>query len=160
MREIWKPVARAPAYEVSSLGRLRRDGKLLSPSTYGRYVIARMSVDGKAIYSTMHRLVAIAFCERRPGADEVNHKNFDKHDNRAANLEWVTKRENAAHARPRYRPQRGSANASAQLDEDDVRYIRWAYLSGVARQALADGYSVCKGTIDSIVTYKNWAHVP
>lgn len=51
--------------------------------------------NGKA-YS-VHRLVADAFCEKREGANEVNHINEIKDDNRAINLEWVSHKENSNH---------------------------------------------------------------
>lgn len=54
--------------------------------------------DGKPHYRLLHRLVAEAFCEQREGANEVNHINGDKLDNRAENLEWVTHGENLEHA--------------------------------------------------------------
>jgi len=46
----------------------------------------------------IHRLVAEAWCGGLPSGLIVNHKNGDRHDNRAENLEWVTHRENLRHA--------------------------------------------------------------
>lgn len=54
--------------------------------------------DGKKRDILLHRLIAAAFCEKRDGADEVNHINGDKADNRAVNLEWTTHAENLKHA--------------------------------------------------------------
>lgn len=54
--------------------------------------------NGKAQSILVHRTIANAFCEKRDGADEVNHINGDKADNRACNLEWVTHAENLKHA--------------------------------------------------------------
>ena len=56
------------------------------------------SRDGNHHTKLIHRLVAECFCTKREGANEVNHKNGDKTDNRAANLEWVTRSENLKHA--------------------------------------------------------------
>jgi len=37
-----------------------------------------------------HRMVATCWCDRPPGATQVHHKNENKRDNRADNLEWLT----------------------------------------------------------------------
>lgn len=50
----------------------------------------------------VHQLVAHHFCEKPADFDftiyEPNHRNGNKHDNRAENLEWVTRSDNAKHA--------------------------------------------------------------
>jgi len=38
----------------------------------------------------MHRVVAECWCDKPEGATHVHHKNHNKSDNRASNLEWVT----------------------------------------------------------------------
>jgi hypothetical protein len=42
----------------------------------------------------VHRIVAEAFIPNPHGKREVDHINRDRQDNRAANLQWATKREN------------------------------------------------------------------
>lgn len=48
----------------------------------------------KPFSQRVHRLVAEAFCKNPDGKRWVHHKNGDKNDARAANLEWVTPGEN------------------------------------------------------------------
>ena len=64
----------------------------------GYQEILLTSRDGNHHTKLIHRLVAECFCTKREGANEVNHINGDKTDNRAANLEWVTRSENLKHA--------------------------------------------------------------
>lgn len=45
----------------------------------------------------LHRLVAKLWCEKPDGAVQVNHKNGNKGDNSAENLEWTTASENMIH---------------------------------------------------------------
>lgn len=98
--EIWQPVADYPTYEVSSLGNVKNSvsGYLLKPSVNAQgYLFVSIFYDNKAHFASIHRLVAGAFCGRLDGQDLVNHKNGNKSDNRASNLEWCNPSENIKH---------------------------------------------------------------
>lgn len=41
----------------------------------------------------LHRMVAMCWCDKPEGAQHVHHRNHNKQDNRASNLEWVTPKE-------------------------------------------------------------------
>ena len=103
----WKPVKDYEGiYEVSNQGDVRRIkggkgtrlGACLKPKAgstgYAEVCLARSPKDHKM--KLVHCLVAEAFL----GTSDlqVNHKNFDKTDNRLSNLEWVTQSENIQHA--------------------------------------------------------------
>lgn len=58
------------------------------------YLTVILSKDGNIKNCYVHRLVAEAFIKN----DVVNHKNFNKLDNRVENLEWCSQKYNAMHA--------------------------------------------------------------
>lgn len=96
MEEIWKPVVGYEGlYEVSNLGNVRglKRGKVLKPGK-GRYLFVVLCKDGIRHETSVHRLVATAFCPNPNNKPEVNHLNEIAEDNRASNLEWCTRIEN------------------------------------------------------------------
>ena len=113
--EQWKEISGYEGlYEVSSHGRVRsldrwvvgrngivefHKGTMRKLHKRSAYIYVGLSKDGITISFDVHRLVAQAFV---PGKSEekceVNHKNLNKLDNRAENLEWVSRIENVRHA--------------------------------------------------------------
>jgi len=101
-QEEWRTVVGFIRYEVSNMGRFRRKatGRILKGcrSETGYWNIG-MIRDGKLHTKLAHRVVALAFLERPSEKHtHVNHKNKDRHDFRASNLEWMTPSENQTHA--------------------------------------------------------------
>lgn len=92
--EEWKDITGYEGlYQVSNLGRVKSIGygkiKLLNPGTVGNgYLMVILYKDGKHKTFLVHRLVALAFIPNTENLPQVNHKNEDKTDNRACNLEW------------------------------------------------------------------------
>lgn len=181
--EQWLPVKDFEgAYEVSSKGRVRslsrvmtrRDGKrltingrILDASPNGRgYPRVTLNCNGRCRWTHVHSLVAEAFLGPPPGDKgtgdgyTVNHINGCKTDNRAANLEYVTSRENIAHARRTgLLKSRGADNSRAKLSDEQVHEIRRRYRRGVTRQVdLAGEYGVDQSTISRIVRGAGWVH--
>ena len=89
-------------YEVSSLGRIRHARRKqplqLKINNWGYLTI---SVRQNKSYKTVliHHQVALSFCEGWREGLQVNHKDGNKHNNRAENLEWVSASENVRHDR-------------------------------------------------------------
>ena len=103
--EEWRPMldpssgAQVPGRLVSSFGRVRWEGarERVSQGSMNSCGYYKTKLYGKAV--PVHRLVALAFLG--PPVDrsqtQVNHKDLDKSNNAASNLEWVTAAENRAH---------------------------------------------------------------
>lgn len=76
-------------------GQLRKD--VQSGRGYRAVQLSDKNHTKKRFY--VHRLVAIAFLGAPPSEEYVvNHKNFNKKDNRVENLEWTTNEGNMHHA--------------------------------------------------------------
>lgn len=109
MEEIWKDIEGFPGYQVSDLGRVRsfknsHNGFKETPAVLALsdnskgYLHCTLVKNGHAYTKRVNRLVGQAFIPNPDNKPEVNHKNGDKTDNRASNLEWNTRLENMEHA--------------------------------------------------------------
>ena len=104
--EIWENVEDFEGiYQISNHGRLKSfkaaaDGRVLSnKNRKGDYLAVVLQANGKTKHTRMHRLVAECFIPNIFGGNEVNHRDGNKQNNHVDNLEWVTRSENALHAR-------------------------------------------------------------
>ena len=106
MKEIWKDI---PGYEgyykVSNLGRVKslnynrtKKEKVLKLGidTQGYYNLT-LSKNGSFSTKNVHKLVAMAFLDHKPCGYKlvVNHKDFNKLNNKVENIEITTQRRNA-----------------------------------------------------------------
>ena len=73
--------------------------KLIGKIGSAGYRMVVLTIDNKKQYHNVHRIIAKAFIPNPKGLREVNHKDGNKLNNSASNLEWVTTRENQIHAR-------------------------------------------------------------
>ena len=104
--ENWRPITGEPTgYEVSDLGRVRRrlkDGYRIIRAAQNSKGYLKVCL-GRKRQEYVHRLVAFAFLGPAPEIPEdaewdyeVDHYNFDIHDNRLQNLRWLPGPENWA----------------------------------------------------------------
>lgn len=166
--EKWLPVVGAEGrYEVSNTGRVRgRVGYLGRIEDYwterrlfpvlGYMVVRITSAPNYTRLRRVHQLVAEAFVGPRPPGMQVNHKDLNKLNNSAENLEWVTPGDNTRHAARAGRIAHGVDHRSAKLTPADVLVI---CSSGESRDALARRYGVSLNSIAAVQTGRTWKHV-
>lgn len=99
MKEEWRDIdGYEGLYMVSNKGNVKslnykktgKEGILKPHKTNWGYLRVRLCKDGKSKNYLIHRLVAQAFCENPKGYKDVNHKDENKQNNKASNLEWCT----------------------------------------------------------------------
>lgn len=178
--EEWRSIPGHGAYEVSSLGRVRRVrrgrgatlGRVLKAVEAGgqpgrRYLGLSLYEDNVRSPVYVHHLVASAFLRQAEPGEEINHIDGCKANNRPGNLEWNTHSQNAIHARdvlgidmrrPETRP-RGERAHTAKLTAAQVIEVRQRAARGDASEDLAAAFGVSYSTIRCVVRRLSWRHV-
>lgn len=163
MIEEWRPW-RDGAYEVSSLGRVRR-AKPGRRTFTGRqltlvlmkvgYFCVRPVVEGRNVQMCVHAMVAECFLGPRPDGFDVNHIDGVKTNNSVSNLEYVSHGDNMRHAFAMGLAPRGERHGHAKLTDDQVREIRARRASGEPGSVLAKAFGVSPSTISQIASGKS-----
>ena len=167
--EEWRPIeGYEDFYEISNLGRVRSHGSIRSVKPWNNYCVAKLYRNGNCKTAYVHRLVAKAFIPNPQNKHFVNHKDGDKRNNHADNLEWCTRQENEIHAwriglktvSPNHPA--GEKHGMHKLSADDVAYIRSHHVPFDATYGsapLAKKFNVRPQTITDIAHYRTWKGV-
>lgn len=166
-------------YMVSDAGNVRGIGSRVVLKTHthkktGYPTVTLRHGGGNRKTFRVHSLVAAVFIGPRPVGHQVNHMDGIKSNNAASNLEYVTPKQNKAHAKVHgllakrentfafKHPEavRGSNNPFAKLTEADIVVIRREWNARRANQPeLARRFKTTQANISDIVLRKRWQHV-
>lgn len=162
------PYPRCAAYKVFPDGRvlsnkrgskaMQNGGFLKGKVTKHGYTEFLLSIDGKRVYQSAHRMVLETFRGPCPFGMEACHADDDPANNCLDNLRWDTKSENAKD-KVRLGVQVGVTHGMCRLTEEQVLAIRQKWDSGgrvcdIARE-FGIGYSHAYGVANRIT----WKHL-
>ena len=176
--EEWRLIEGFPDYKVSNTGRVMRLGYMkTTPLGHSFYQKERlMKTTGSlrrgypsiSLYNNVghkvvcvHKIVAKAFVPNPKDKLEVNHKDGDKTNNKASNLEWCSGSENRQHAIDTGLIKTGSSHKLSLLTPEQVNDIKLNCVTskrGYSQMDFARKYGVSRGCIKDILygkTYKN-----
>ncbi len=159
---MYKRVVEFEKCEVSSEGIvIGASGKTLTPWLgRGGYLKVCLSNERKRRWVYVHRLVCETFHGMPDKGKEVNHKDGNKFNNSASNLEWVTRSENGYHAfrNGLNRPAIGVNSSNAKLTDSDVVQIR--RLRGLLTQVqIGKMFGINDRHVCNIQLNRFWKHV-
>ena len=170
MEEIWKPVRNYEGlYEVSNMGRvkslerMKRNSrgyyktpeKILKAEKNNStgYLQLHLYKEGKRKLCYVHRLVATAFCENPMGYDEINHKDEDKTNNMAENLEYCSRSYNCTYNGLAKRTGKKISKPVYSIDKESGLVTYWESAREAGKVLDIDSSHItkcCKGKMKSI----------
>lgn len=168
--EHWRPVEGFRGiYQVSNVGNVCRTldrwgrvacrhlKKVRSSST--GYDKVALYLDARPITKHVHQLVAYTFHGPPAPSMTVNHIDGRKPNNRASNLEYLTRGENTRHAYFHGLGPRGDTHHNTKLKWYEVEEIR-KLVGIIPRKRIGELYGVSEGVVNRIAWGRTWKHLP
>lgn len=166
----WKEIFGFPNYVILDDGRVwsrvvykKTDGRFLKGRPSKDYLRVVLYYNGLEFGVTIHRLVAKNFVEGYEEGLTVNHKDCNKRNNHYSNLEWVTQKENVAHANKNgliKNRKAGEDHPFAKIKKEDVREIRRLHATGLyTHKQIAIMYGKDRSSVSDIINRTMWKHV-
>lgn len=125
MEEIWKDIeGYEDLYQVSNMGRVRslRRNIILRQGIRNGYERVVLSTNNIPKKYSVHRLVAHAFIPNPDNLPQVNHKDENRTNNCADNLEWCTQEYNINYGTGNKK--RGLSNTNGKCSKHVLQYTK------------------------------------
>lgn len=172
MRERWRLLlGYETLYRVGSRGtifrlaRLTSDGRLLKgralnpiARSSGYLYVTLCGNDGQQKRRGVHQLVCEAF-HGPPSSEglEPNHKDGNKRNNAASNLEWITRPNNQRHAADIGLKPHGERSHLSKLTIQKVRLIRELGKAGnISQQKIGEQFGISQTHVGRILRGEKW----
>lgn len=152
MNEIWKDIEGYEGlYQVSNMGRVRNFRGHVLYQRKQVYLTVELVRNCRRKKFSVHRLVARAFVKGYAPMLQVNHKDENKQNNRAENLEWVTAKQNMNYGT---RTERASASNAISCGMPVEMYDKEGVLLRVFPSAIEASRVMCinRGNIQRCLT--------
>lgn len=132
-------------------GRKFIKGRILKPGLCKKYHFVSLSIKKEVKLLLVHRLVATAFHSNPDKLPEVNHKDGNKLNNNADNLEWNTRIQNKQHAIL-------NGLITTGLKKETVLQIR-KNVNSLNNRKLAEVFKINEKTVYNILNRKTWVNI-
>lgn len=120
------------------------------------------SMENRHARVKVHRIIAEQFVPNPLGLNEVNHKDFNRTNNNADNLEWVSHTDNIKYsvdAGHWVGKRCGEINGRAKTTAADVLEMRRLYADGSRISDIAKMYNKPHSTVLNIVKRNTWRNI-
>lgn len=165
--EIWKDIKGYEGkYQASSDGRIRNaKGKVLKTYTDKcGYQLIGLYKDGKSKTFRVHRIIYETLVGDIPIDLQINHKDFNRSNNKVSNLEVTTREENVRYSlqntlRANAYDENGNriSKGNSKINREIAEEIRMIYATeDVTYNDLAKAYGIKRSAIGDVITGKSW----
>ncbi len=164
--EIFKPIKGFEGlYEVSNFGRIKSLISCIYLKSFNSgdsYRSVGLRKEGVKHTTLVHTLVGKHFISNPNNLPELNHLDFDRANNRADNLEWVTHGDNIRYSyiNGNRIGAKGEDNPKAKHTNESVLKIRELYKTGnYTQNELASMFNDKRNNIAKIILRERWSHI-
>jgi len=160
--EIWKKIRleTKTTYYISNKGRVKslayNKPKILNGKLVLGYLTIDFTINGQRKNILIHTLVAKYFIGKPPKNSFIIHRDYNKLNNAASNLKYVTSIKEGDRTRKHTLIRTGGI---PKLNEASVAKIKIAASNGKRTIEIADQYNISQMTVNRIHRGENWPHV-